>query len=547
MSTDGEPDSATIDAWLAGELSPDEVAAIEKWFDEHPESGVLEDEVELCELGTEEEDEAFLETIASAGVAEEDAPVIDELIARITRSPDVPAAPPLAVDAWKEVITLANEEQAQQGIIGTLGHYEILEVIASGGMGIVFRARDPELKRVAALKVLAPDLAVNATARERFLREARAAATLEHENILPIYGVVDDGVPWFAMRYAAGGTLQDRLDRIQTIAFKSLKSITRQVAAALGAAHSNGIVHRDIKPANLLFDDDDEHLWVCDFGIARSTEDPGLTYPGAIAGTPKFMSPEQAVGNDLDGRSDLFSLGAVLYLCAKGEHAFTGNTTAAVLRELGSNKPTRIEMPREELPHWYQRLLNNLLAKEASDRPDDAAAVVQSIDDEHSPRPKHKVRRNRLLLRVTASAVAAVLLVYGLLQVPLVERAANSLLALRHERAFFIAGTIGAHRNLREAIEFAEDGDTIRLPGGAPIGVDNLLVRSGKSLTLVAADPDRRPSLTTEIAGAPGLVTRSWRGSILLSMPSVTVTVCSSSMAVRQLCLTADFAFAVMC
>ncbi len=170
MSTDREPDSATIDAWLAGELSPDEVATIEKWFDEHPENGVLEDEVELHELGAEVDDEAFLETIASAGVAEEDAPVIDELIARITRSPDVPSAPPLAEGAWKEVVTLANEEQAQQGIIGTLGHYEILEVIASGGMGIVFRARDPELKRIAALKVLAPDLAVNATARERFLR-----------------------------------------------------------------------------------------------------------------------------------------------------------------------------------------------------------------------------------------------------------------------------------------------------------------------------------------------------------------------------------------
>jgi len=490
------PDEAMIGAWLAGALSDADAAKVEFFFDENP--GALpisppvvegDDETSLADLDTHRSD-----------------PFFSEVINRITGSAGEMQRHSRDEEAWREVLTPCDDE----GLLGRIGDYDVIEKIAVGGMGIVFKGRDPHLNRFAALKVLAPDLAANATARERFLREARAAANLEHENVLPIYGVVEDGIPWFAMRYVGGGTLQDRLDRGEEFSIDFLKSLARQVAMALDAAHAQGIVHRDIKPANILFDDDgSDHLWVCDFGIARSAEDPSLTYPGAIAGTPRFMSPEQAEGGQLDGRSDLFSLGAVLYRATSGGHFFHGDTTAAVLRELGGDEPTRVDLEKSKLPQWFHRLLANLLAREPSDRPADAAAVVRAIDDEHSPPPRHRVRRNRRFALAAVVSVALLALVAGVSQVPFVEATVNQMLAARYPQAYFIYGRLGAWPDLRSAIAAAKDGDSIRLPVETPVAVDNLLIRQGKSLTLLSAVDEKRPQLTTEIAGSPGLVSRS--------------------------------------
>jgi len=496
---DDEPDSALIDAWLAGELSPQEAAELEQYFgDESVEAGASGERI----VG----DDDIFEGLDADGVTDD--PVLSELMERITQH-GLPTDEPRtsSPDAWREV--LEPYEGEEQGLIGMLGHYEVLEVIAVGGMGLVFKARDPELDRLAALKVLAPDLAANATARERFLREARAAAKLEHENILSIYGVVDAGIPWFAMRYTSGGTLQDRIDRGEDLGFDQLKSIAKQVAAALEVAHDRGLVHRDIKPANLLFDEAGDHLWVCDFGIARSSEDPSLTYPGAIAGTPQFMSPEQAAGRELDGRSDLFSLGAVLYRTVVGKHAFAGETTASVLLELGGDGQLKIDRKNSGVPKWFWRLLNNLLAKDPDDRPQDAAAIVRAIDDEYSPPPKHRVRRNRRIATVAALMSATLLVVLSMSRLSAVEHAVNRLLGARYEQAIFIADRYGAYPDLRSAISEARDGDTIELPGGDPLAIDNLLIHPGKSLSLVALDPEFRPRLTTDITGATGLVSRS--------------------------------------
>ncbi len=498
---DREPDSATIDAWLAGTLSPQEVAEIEAYFEDHPMDDAL-DSSSGTEL-TGEIDEAILSGLKKDQTRAD--PVLSELIRNITKNSDAAPATAPSVEDWREVLRPSDDET----VLGYLGNYEVLEVIAVGGMGIVFKAYDPELDRLAALKVLAPDLAANATARLRFLREARAAAKLEHENILPIYGVVEDGIPWFAMRYIPGGTLQDRLDAGEVFEIDALKSLARQVAVALDAAHREGLVHRDIKPANLLFDDDGEHVWVCDFGIARSSDDPALTYPGSIAGTPKFMSPEQAGGRELDGRSDLYSLGAVLYRCAVGEDIMAGETTAAVLRELTLNESTVIRAGQSNLPRWCRHLLNNLLAKDPDDRPESAAAVVRAIDDEFSPPPKYRARRNKRVALWLVSLTALSATVFGLAQIPAVEHFANHLIGSRYQRTFLIADRIGAYPDLRRAIAAAEDGDTIELPVNGPILVDNTVIRSGKALTLVSSDRNQRPQLTTEIAGIPGLVSRS--------------------------------------
>ncbi len=498
---DREPDSATIDAWLAGQLSPQEVAEIEAYFEAHP----LQTALGLTGSAddTEEIDPALLSGLKKDSTHAD--PVLTDLIRNITGGQEAAPGTAPSGDGWRDVLSPSDDD----AILGYLGNYEVIEVIAVGGMGIVFKAYDPELDRLAALKVLAPDLAANATARQRFLREARAAAKLEHENILPIYGVVDDGIPWFAMRYIPGGTLQDRLDKGEVFAIDALKPLSRQVAGALDAAHTQGLVHRDIKPANLLFGDDGEHVWVCDFGIAQSADDPTLTYPGAIAGTPKFMSPEQAEGRELDGRSDLYSLGAVLYRCVVGEDTLAGETTTAVLRELSRNRTVEIAAGQSDLPGWYRHLLNNLLARDPDDRPESAAAVVRAIDDEHSPPPRYRARR---LKRVAFWLVSLLMLagtVFGLAQVTTVEQSINGLIGGRYRQAFVITDRIGAYPDLRRAIFAAGDGDTIELPVEGPIMIDNTVIRSGKSLTLVSSDRTRRPQLTTEISGVPGLVSRS--------------------------------------
>jgi len=498
---DREPDSAMIDAWLSGQLSPEEVTEIEAYFEARPVTDGFDSTVDP--EATADIDEAILTGLKKD--AEGVDPELSDLIRKITKSSEARPSSAPSADAWRGVLRPAGGE----ALLGYLGHYEVLEVIAVGGMGIVFKANDPELGRLAALKVLAPDLAANATARQRFLREARAAARLEHENILPIYGVVDDGIPWFAMRYIPGGTLQDRLDSGQVLGIDALKSLARQVAGALDAAHAQGLVHRDIKPANLLFGDDGEHIWVCDFGIARSSDDPTLTYPGAIAGTPKFMSPEQAEGRELDGRSDLYSLGAVLYRCVVGKDILAGETTAAVLRELTATGSTVVRSNQSDLPSWCRHLLNSLLAKDPADRPENAAAVIRAIEDEYSPRPKHRARRNKRIAVWLVSTAAMVAGIVGVAQIPVVVDFVNHLIGSRHEQSFVIADRIGVYPDLRGVIFAADDGDTIELPVGGPIFIDNSVVRSGKSLTLVSADRKQRPQLTTEIAGVPGLVTRS--------------------------------------
>lgn len=487
---DPAPDNATIDAWLAGKLCRDEELALESYFEKHPEELPLASP----ELPFRELPQGYRDPKLAA--------LIDEIKTQHGSSLPRPGA-----DSWQDILRPAPEDS---DLLGLLGDYEILEVIATGGMGIVFKARDPELKRLAAVKALSAELPGNATASARFLREARAAAKMEQENILPIYGVHDDaktGTPHFAMRYASGGTLQDAIDAGEEFDLDRLKSITRQVAAALQTSHEHGIIHRDIKPANILFDEPDgEKVWVCDFGIARSTEDPTLTYADAVTGTPQYMSPEQAQGEPLDGRSDLFSLGAVMYRCATGQQAFGGATTAAVIQQVTGTSITGLPDGGRNLPDWFERLLANLLAKDPADRPRDAAAVVRAIDDQYSPRPKHRARRNRRLMIAAAAVLTLITSVLVALQIPPIRAAVNRSLAARFDQAFTIQGRIGAYEELSDAIAKAHDGDTINLPGGTAIGIDQLTLPPDKALALVAADPQQRPTLTTKIDGAPGII-----------------------------------------
>ena len=180
------------------------------------------------------------------------------------------------------------------GSLGRLAHYEVLEVLGNGGFGTVVKAFDEKLHRFVAIKLMSPLLAATSAARKRFLREARSAAAVRHENVIAIYAVEDQPIPYLVMEYIAGRTLQQKLDATGPLELLEVLRIGRQIAAGLAAAHAMGLIHRDIKPGNILLEDGVEHVKITDFGLARAADDASITQSGFIAGTPMYMAPEQA-------------------------------------------------------------------------------------------------------------------------------------------------------------------------------------------------------------------------------------------------------------
>ena len=229
-------------------------------------------------------------------------------------------------------IDLPKADKLPQGAPAIAG-YEILEELGHGGMGIVYRARQLKPKRLVAIKVLMPALAANPTARKRFVREAQAMAAIEHEHVVTIYHVgAEGGLPYLAMQLLHGETLHRRLERDQRLPWQDVVRMGREIADGLSAAHQAGLVHRDIKPGNLWLQEggDQPAVKILDFGLARAvTANTQLSERGAVVGTPQYMSPEQARGAEVDARSDLFSLGAVLYRAATGALPFRGNNIFA--------------------------------------------------------------------------------------------------------------------------------------------------------------------------------------------------------------------------
>lgn len=253
--------------------------------------------------------------------------------------------------------------------LGRLGGYEISGIIGVGGMGVVLKAVDTALDRVVAIKVMAPHLASHATARKRFAREAKAAAAVLHPNVIPIHSVSsEDATPYLVMGYVRGGSLQKRLDREGTLATVEILRIGSQIAAGLSAAHEQGLVHRDIKPENILLEDGVERITLTDFGLARAVDDASLTQHGTIAGTPQYMSPEQARGEAVDQTSDLFSLGSVLYTLGTGRVPFRAESSHGVMRKIIDEAPTPIRELNPEIPDWLVGIIDRLMAKDKKDR-----------------------------------------------------------------------------------------------------------------------------------------------------------------------------------
>jgi serine/threonine protein kinase len=281
---------------------------------------------------------------------------------------DRDAFPPAPLPEIEELFQRLLRPPNRTGSLGKLNNYEVLELIGTGAAGTVFRATDLDLQRVVAIKAMLPRRCSSASARVSFLREGRAVAALAHENIIGIHAVGEaGGIPYLVMEYAEGGSLQQRLSEKGRLPLGEVVRIGLQVASGLAAAHSEGLVHRDVKPANLLFEATTGRVKVADFGLAYRLEASGGSV-GQVVGTPLFMSPEAAAGMGADPRSDLFSLGCVLYLCCTGELPFPGEDMDNVLEKIFTLDPTPIRQLDPTLPEWLEEVIGGLLAKEASER-----------------------------------------------------------------------------------------------------------------------------------------------------------------------------------
>ena len=271
------------------------------------------------------------------------------------------------------------ESSTSSGSLGRLRHYEVIEVVGQGGCGIVLKAFDARLQRVAAIKVMAPEWAGASPARKRFLREARAAAAICHENVVSVYAVEEQPLPFLVMEYVDGESLQQRLDQTGPLNVHEVLSIGRQIASGLDAAHGNGLIHRDIKPANILLTGRDNRVKITDFGLARSVDDASITQSGVIIGTPLYMSPEQAEGRGIDQRSDLFSLGSVLYAMCCGCPPFRAATTIATLMRVATVSPRPIQEINPSAPDWLAAIIAKLHAKDPAERFSSAREVAELL------------------------------------------------------------------------------------------------------------------------------------------------------------------------
>jgi WD40 repeat protein len=316
-----------------------------------------------------------------------------------TRLQELPQSPPTALTQDITLSQSSAPDQATQSTehtpddrallappqqpdeIGRLGPYRVLGVLGRGGMGVVYLADDPRLQRRVALKAMLPRAAAKPAAEQRFLREARAAAALSSEHIAHIYDVgAERGVLYLAMEHLQGCPLDRHLADGTPRPVAEILRIGRDVATGLAIAHEKGLIHRDIKPGNIWLEQGSGRCKLLDFGLARANNDAQITQSGAIIGTPAYMAPEQARGESVDARADLFSLGCVLYRLCTGSVPFRGRDAISVLMALAVDNPASPHSVNAAIPRSLSDLVMRLLAKEAASRPASAREVIRELD-----------------------------------------------------------------------------------------------------------------------------------------------------------------------
>lgn len=270
----------------------------------------------------------------------------------------------------------------KQEALGRMGKYDVLEVIGHGGMGVVFRAFDEQLRRTVAIKVLTRALASNTTARRRFIREARAAAAINHLNVVTIHSVEEhEDLPFIVMEYIRGGSLRDWLREKGKADAAEIVRISVQIAAGLAAAHAQGVIHRDIKPGNVMLESGIERVKITDFGLARiAIDNVELTTHEMPLGTPAYMSPEQVSAGKVDFRTDLFSLGCLMYTMANGKSPFRGDSAVQIAHKVCEYDPPKLRTLDNEMPEFLSEIVARLLQKKRDHRYQSAQELAEVLN-----------------------------------------------------------------------------------------------------------------------------------------------------------------------
>ena len=291
------------------------------------------------------------------------------------KNDQVMAGPPKALYPYLQPAVEADE-------IGRLGNYRILKVLGQGGMGVVFLAEDLILHRPVALKAMRPEMKADADGWKRFLREARAMASLKHDHLVTIYTPGQEGdVTFFAMELLEGETLESYMRRVPNPPLSEILRIGKEIALGLAFIHQKNLIHRDIKPGNIWLESPNARVKILDLGLARRTDEvTNLTFAGMVLGTPGFMSPEQARGDELDSRTDLFSLGCVLYTLCTGKKPFQGKSSTAVIMALASERPAPIAEINSHMPADLSQLVMQMLKRRPDKRPASATEVAIQLD-----------------------------------------------------------------------------------------------------------------------------------------------------------------------
>lgn len=315
--------------------------------------------------------------------------------------------------------TLRNwlEPASHPELLGTLDRYEVESIVGWGGMGVVLKAFDSRLRRPVAIKLLLPRWADHGSARDRFLREARSAASVLHPSVIAIHGIDQrQEIPYLVMPLIGGPSLEELVQHQGPLPERQVVQIGWQVAAGLAAAHAQGVIHRDVKPANILLDNAVNRAIITDFGLARCQDEPAMTQTGWMAGTPAYMSPEQGRGHELDGRSDLFSLGAVLFFLCTGRPPFPGRSPMAILHQITHTRAADVRTRNEEISSTLAAVIARLLEPEPEARFASAAELSQFLERllQHLQAPTRH-QRPRLRRPISVNRWVAGLMVGGLL------------------------------------------------------------------------------------------------------------------------------------
>jgi serine/threonine protein kinase len=304
---------------------------------------------------------------------------------------------PLIVELAGETVAFANEDQPEESellesvltfltpssspeSLGRFEEFEVRAILGQGGFGIVLKAFDTRLERIVALKLLKRDLIVTSPARKRFFSEARGMAKIRHENVVAIYEVRETPRPFLVMEYVDGISVEKAIRKVGPFGISDVLRLGRQIAEGLAAAHEKKVIHRDIKPENILLETQTGRVKIADFGLARVKDDASKTQSIALVGTPLYMSPEQTLGKDLDHRSDLFSLGGVLYCMITGHPPFRAPEWAAVMQRIRTDRHRPIRSSTPQAPQSLSLVIDKLLAKNPGRRFASAGEVVTALE-----------------------------------------------------------------------------------------------------------------------------------------------------------------------